>query len=209
LASSEVVDQASAFELLESYLSTVRPASSWWPLAYAQYLQLAEQLDRPAKSTDDFRQPAAGEWRTVTSIDLGDDELLGLAQPSDEMLETLGQPDSTIPIIGGTNLKRYCFEDRGVSVLASREVLAVFLQSPDAPAVTLNRPGLGGDNETLTVGMSRSRLEELLGDEWDVEFASIDDPDTVYHLYRGVGVAARYDGDAVQELVVVVAPRKK
>ncbi|MEM8864342.1 MAG: M48 family metalloprotease [Planctomycetota bacterium] len=206
--SNSAADQTSAFEMLESYLSTMSRASSYWPLAYEQYQQLANKLGRSAKEMVAFKKPATTDWRRVTSVSLDGDVLLGLAQVCDDVFATLGAPQASVPIIAGTNLKRYHYPSRGLSFLGSREVLALFLESEEAPPITLSRPGLGGDTETLFVGMTRKKLESLIGDEWDVEFASIDDPDTVYHLYRGVGIAAQFDGDTVTELVIVVPPRK-
>ncbi|MDC0934775.1 M48 family metallopeptidase [Pirellulales bacterium] len=208
LQSNDAGQQKSALESLESYLAVMSPASSWWPLAYAEYKRLANQLGETPKAPDAFRTVGIADWRPVSSVTLADGVLVGLSQPADQILESLGQADAVVPIIDGTNLKRYRYEGHGISVLASREILAVFLNSENAPALTLRRPGLGGAEEEIRVGMKRAKLESLIGGEWDVQFASIDDPDSVYHLYRNVGLAIRFADNAVQEIVVVVSPRK-
>lgn len=207
-SSADAKDQAAALKMLENYLATISPASSYWPLAYAQYSRLAQQQNKTPQPADKFRRPTIRDWRPVSSVELTDGTLIGLAEPAETTLEPLGEPAAIVPIITGTNLKRRHYPQHGISVLSSREILAIFLTSAEAPGIELARPGLGGKKETLRVGMSRSELQSLLGGEWDIQFASIDDPETVYHLYRDVGIAARYDGDKVCELVVVVAPRQ-
>ncbi len=206
--STNVTSQNAAFQMFESYLAAMSPASSWWPLAYAEYKNLAEQLKKTPKATEEFRNPGVRDWRSVSSVTLADGKLIGLAQSCETTLQTLGKPDVAVPVIPGTNLKRHYYKDLGISILGSREVLAVFLESAKAPPLTLTRPGLGGTTQEISVGMSRKVFEGLLGGEWDSQFASIDNPETVYHLYRSAGIAVQFDGDMVKELVVVVVPRK-
>ena len=207
-ATGKPEDRSSAVPLLEKYLTSISPANAWWPVAYEEYRKLMDTAGKTAKSKEDFKAPGVHDWRTVTSVTLSNDQAIGLSQLFDDLQEKLGEADTVIPVIEGTNLKRHTYDEYGVSLLASRDVLAVFLTSPHSPTVKLMRPGLGGEAEELALGMQRSKLESLLGDEWEVEFASIDDPDRVYHLYRDVGIAVRYDDANVSELVLVMVPRK-
>lgn len=201
-------DKSSAVRLLERYLTSISPASAWWPVAYEEYQKLVESSGGTPKSIKDFKVPGVHDWRTATNITLQGGETIGLSQLFEDLQKQIGDADTVIPVIEGTNLKRHYYNDKGLSVLASRDVLAIFLNSSDSPQVKLNRPGLGGASTHLSVGMKRQELEALLGDEWEVEFASIDDPDRVYHLYRQVGIAVRYDDGKVSELVLVMVPRK-
>ncbi len=201
-------DKSSAVKLLEKYLSTISPASAWWPVAYEEYQKLVESTGGTPKLIDDFKSPGVKDWRTVTSVTLSNGTTIGLSLPVRELEKELGVADSVIPIIEDTNLKRLTYKEQGISVLTSRDVLAIFLKNPDSPAVKLIRPGLGGESVQLAVGMKRSQLESLLGDEWEVEFASIDDPDQVYHLYRDVGIAVQFEDGLVSELVLVMVPRR-
>lgn len=207
--SSQRSDRVTSYELLEKYLSTISPASSWWQVAYSEYEKIAAHLGETPKARSHFRQPSVQDWRPVTSITLPNGVVLGLSQLCDDVLPELGKPDITVPVIDSTNLKTHRYQELGITVLGSRDVLAVFLETPEAPPIQLTRPGIGGGRAELRVGMQRHELESLLGDEWQVEFASIDDPDTVYHLYRNVGVAVRFHGTVVDELAVVVVPRKE
>lgn len=207
-ASQAKQEQSSAHALLERYLATISPASSWWPIAYEEYGRICEMVGKTPKAPEEFNRLGVSDWRTVTNIRLPDGLIVGLSQSADDLFPKLGDADMVIPIIAGTNLKTRRYKDLGISILGSHEVLAIFLTSPTAPQITLSRPGVGGEKQQLSVGMTRRDLELLLGDEWHVEYTSIDDVDKIYHLYRDVGLAARFEKGHVAELVIVSVPRK-
>lgn len=204
--SGDTTGETSALELYEKYLDGMTAASSWWPIAYQEYVKLAQATGATPKAEQDFRHPGITDWRTLTGVILEDGTVIGLSQKLSEVVEALGPADVEVPVIEGTNLKFYKYSKLGLSILASREVLAVVLDSSAAPKLTLHRPGLGGETAELGLGMSRSALEELLGSDWDVELTSLFDVDEVHQLYRDIGLAARFTDGVVSELVVSVVP---
>lgn len=201
-------DKTSAVTLLEKYLTSISPASAWWAVAYEEYEQLVKSAGGTPKSVNEFKNPGVHDWRTVSSVTLMNGKTIGLAESFKDVDQALGEASTIVPVIEGTNLKRLLYKKHHISLLASRDVLAIFLDSPESPSVKITRPQLGGESRQISVGMTRKSLEALLGDEWEVEFASIDDPDQVYHLYRDVGIAVRYDDGKVREIVLVMVPRK-
>lgn len=205
-SSGDKTGEASALELYEKYLDGMTAASSWWQIAYQEYAELAQATGVTPKAEQDFRHPGIADWRTLTGVTLADGTVIGLSQKLSEVLEALGPADVEVPVIEGSNLKFYKYSKLGLSILASREVLAVVLDSNAAPKLTLRRPGLGGETAELKMGMSRSALEELLGSDWDVELTSLFDLDEIHQLYRNIGLAARFEGGVVSELVVSVVP---
>lgn len=143
------------------------------------------------KAEQDFRQPGIADWRTLTGVTLEDGTIIGLSQKLSEVLEAIGPADVEVPVIEGTNLKSHKYNKLGLSILASREVLAVVLESYAAPKITLRRPGLVA-RQPKSVWTSRGALEELLGSDWDVELTSLFELDEIHQLYRDLGLAARF-----------------
>ncbi|MEZ6079813.1 MAG: hypothetical protein R3C56_30315 [Pirellulaceae bacterium] len=204
--SGDKTEETSALALYEKYLDGMTAASSWWPIAYQEYVKLAQATGATPKAEQDFRQPGIADWRTLTGVTLEDGTIIGLSQKLSEVLEAIGPADVEVPVIEGTNLKFYKYNKLGLSILASREVLAVVLESSAAPKITLRRPDLGGETAEVGLGMSRGALEDLLGSDWDVELTSLFELDEIHQLYRDLGLAARFKDGAVSELVVSVVP---
>jgi len=200
--------QKNALKMFENYLDGMTSASSWWPIAYDQYVQLAKASGVTPKDKSEFRKPGIKDWRAMTGVTLPDGKQIGLSESLTTVLKTLGPADVEIPVMEGTNLKYYKYKERGITILATREVLAIILDSPAAPTLTIRRPGLGGDEATVSVGMKRQDLEKLVGSDWDVELTNLFDVKTLHQLYRDLGLAVRFKNGAVSELVVAVVPLK-
>jgi len=206
-ASGQEADERKALKMWEEYLRLVNPACAWWPLAYEQYSRLAANLNAtPIPETQLSRQKPTA-WRRVTQIEVGENLPVGLAESIDDVLKRLGEPDSVERVVPGTRIMRYRYDRYGLTVLATREVLALILTGDNAPAIAIQRPGLGSEPVKLTVGMPRSKIESYLGDGWDVESASLYDRTIAHQLYRDVGIAVRYAKGNVGELVVAIVPR--
>ncbi|MAT73217.1 MAG: hypothetical protein CMJ58_27340 [Planctomycetaceae bacterium] len=206
--SSEEADRRRALQMLERYLRSVNSANAWWPLAYDQYVELAKQLQQQPLDGSSFADPNVGSWRPVTRVSLGDDLWIGLGEPLAESLEPLGAPAAVTPVAEGTIIALHHYPDRGLSVLAGSDVLAVLLSGPDAPAVQLQRPGLGAQVQTISVGMPASELEALLGDEWVSELSYVHSDEQYYHLYRDMGIAVLKEEGKIAEIAVVIVPRE-
>ncbi len=198
--------ETSALALYEKYLNGMTAASSWWPIAYQEYVKLARAGGVEPKAQREFRQPGIADWRTLTGVTLEDGTLIGLSQNWSEVIEKIGPADVEVPVIEGSNLKFHKYQKLGLTILATREVLAIILDSNAAPKLTIRRPGLGGETAEISLGMSRGALEELLGGDWDVELTQLFNLEDRHQLYRDLGLAARFKDGAVSELVVSVVP---
>lgn len=198
--------QTTALKLYEQYLDGMTSASAWWPLAYEQYQQLAKAAGTEPKPKSEFRRPGIKDWRPVTHVELKSGESIGLGQSIEATLKQLGPADVEIPVIEGTNLKYYVFGEHGLRILATREVLAVVLDSKAAPEIKVRRPGLGTEVVSIGVGTSRSEIEKLFGGDWDVDLVHLFNTDELHQLYREIGVAVQFDQGKVSEIVVAVVP---
>jgi hypothetical protein len=207
--SADNADRKSAVEMFDGYLRQMNSACVWWPLAYEQYVSLAQSQGIEPKSKQELVKRDDYRWRPVTQVDLPTDLHVGLSDSIKEVLARLGEPDSVTPVVSGTNIKLYHFAKYGLSILASHEVLAVMLTGAEAPAIQLQRPGLGAAPVTLKVGMPAQEIQQLLGGEWDVESTSLYDEKVAHQLYRDVGIAVRFTDKKVSELAVVVVPREQ
>jgi len=151
--SAEPAQKQTALKLFEKYLDSMTSASSWWPIAYEQYVTLAKASGTPPKAESEFRKVGIKDWRPVTVVTLPDDKSIGLSQSIASVIKDLGPADVEIPVIERTNLKYYVYKKLGIRILATREVLAVILEPSEAPALSIRRPGLGGGTEVVSLGM--------------------------------------------------------
>jgi hypothetical protein len=132
---------------------------------------------------------------------------VSLLDPTKEVRERLGQGQA-VSVIGGTNLQKIQYPERGIELLVNEQVLAISLKGKNAPSLPLRASGLGGKTSLLNVGMAQQDLEEILGNE-DYDFRQLDDPQVHYRFYRALGVAVRVKQRVVQELVVVQIPERR
>jgi hypothetical protein len=119
----------------------------------------------------------------------------------------LGEAAAAIPAIPGTRMKRFLYPEHGVTLLGIKEVVAIFLTSEDSPALLLRRTGLASEVFQLRVGMSKEEFEQILGADHlfgtiDAVMAGNDNPDSLYRFYHEVGLAVKFRGGKVVELVV-------
>ena len=207
LAAGDQSSRREALRLFEEYLTATTNASSWWPLAYQRYVKTAEALGVTPKAKDDFGKKAQQEWRIITGITAVDGEPVLLSSPTREVLERLGTPDTTVPVVEDMRLKLYTYDDLGVTFLGAENIVAIIINGPEAQHITLQRKGLSTQTEELHVGMSQERLEELLGDGWERTSMSVVDSDVKHQVYEKVGLAVMFRDRIVTEFVVLVPPR--
>ncbi|QDT32944.1 M48 family metalloprotease [Thalassoglobus polymorphus] len=206
LAENDPKKQQAALKLFEQYLDGMTSASSYWPIAYRDYVTMAKAVGVTPKAATDFRKPGVKNWRPITSVELPNGKVIGLSQSIKKLMEDLGPADVEIPVAQGTNLKYYKYNDLGITVLATREVLAVIFNDETAPGITVRRPGLGGDRAEVTLGMKKREIEQLFGDDWDSELVHLFDENNLYALYRDLGLAVLYEKGVATQLVVTVVP---
>jgi hypothetical protein len=140
--------------------------------------------------------------RTPQSVNISLSDLIRDVQAQ------LGDAAAAIPAIAGTKFKRYVYPDQGLAVLGANSVVAIFLTSEAAPALTLQREGLASEVFELRVGMSKAEFERILGSDRplvliDSLLAGTADLGTFYRFYHDVGLAVKFRGGKVVELVVV------
>ena len=205
--SGEAADRKMAASQLESYLKKSSAASSWWPLAYERYETLGKELGLTTKPKASLVSAEIEDFRLVAGVELGQNRGLNLSQEVSDAQTQLGAVTG-VPVLTGTNLRRYSWEALGVEAIASRQILAIFLSSAQSPAIALRGSGIGGATTLLRVGMSREDLEKALGED-NFDYTQLIDPDLNYRFWRSAGIAARVKDGKVVELVVVQVPRKR
>ena len=191
--------------MFEQYLAGMAPSSAWWPLAYERYTATAQALGTTPKKKEELAKPKVKQWRTVSTVTTAGGVELGLADPASEALEALGKADATLPVADGSTLNLLDFAKQGVSVLMGRDVLAIILNKPNSPRVSLRRPGLGTAPAEIYIGMPKKDLEALLGDEWVSELAAVVDPNAPHHVYQSAGLAVKFVDGKVAEIIVAAA----
>jgi len=127
-----------------------------------------------------------------------------LTDPVSQLARRLGEGES-VPVVGGTNLARLRFASLGIDILASDQVLAIWMLNENSPPLALKSLGPGSKFGALRIGMTSSDLDRALKDE-DYDFRQLTDPHVNYRFYRGLGLAARVVQAKVTELIVVQIP---
>lgn len=199
-------ERATAMSLYEQYLDGMTSSSSWWPIAYQEYVQLANALGATPRTEKQFQQLGPTDWRPLTGLMLPDGTEIVLSDRFADVLNELGPADAIVPVIEGSNLKFYRYAKFGISILATYEVLAIVMDSDAAPQLKIRRPGLSGEEIEIALGMPRADLEKLLGGDWDVELARLFDMEERHQLYRNLGLAVQFKDGVVSEFVIAVVP---
>jgi Zn-dependent protease with chaperone function len=205
-ASARKTKQRAAVALFEKYLKTANPTSAWWPLAYEQYAKLCQDLGLAAKAERAFKSGNPDRLRLTASVSVSSGVLVALADPAREVADRLGRPEE-VPVIAGTNLRRWRYPKHGLELLVTDQVLAICLTGPGAPPLPLRGEGLAARAKRLRVGLSKAELEDVLADQ-DYGFAELVMPDVYYRFYRDLGLAVRVEKGKLKELVVVQIPRQ-
>jgi hypothetical protein len=204
-SSSEPADQKSAVSLFEEYLAHASSAAAWWPVAYERYSKMCTDLGLTAKPEDELAASAPNTCRQITSVVTLQNATVSLSSKIRDLKAELGEAEVAIPVIAGTNLKRYQYPQHGITVLGAGDVVAIFLTDEHAPPLQVRREGLGSEITELRVGMPKADFEKLLGT--DRPFGTIDNAEIAYRFYFDIGVAVMFRGGKVAELVVAPLPR--
>ena len=86
-------------------------------------------------------------------------------------------------------------------MLATQQVIAVFLRGANAPGLQIKRAGTGSPVSPLRIGITEHEVIGILGE--NREIAPLDNPEVIYNFYPEVGVAVRYNTDnKVEELAI-------
>ncbi len=201
--SGNAKDQQSAEDLWASYLGQTPTSAVWWPLAYEKYTAVCQQLGATPKTKAELAAKRHGAWRLTSGLPIDDKRVLTLGTSEDDAVALLGQPDGTQTLIKGTQLKKLSYDSLGMDLLFYGDLLAIMLHDAGkSPKLQVHGGGLASTAETVTIGMPRDEFESQFGSERP--FGAIDDPAVVYRFYQELGLAVRFKGGKVVE--VVIAP---
>ncbi|MCI0487188.1 MAG: M48 family metalloprotease [Blastocatellia bacterium] len=190
---------------LAGFLQATSPASIWWKLGFEQFSKLCSEQKVRCLTREEALARVRPPLRPVPSVRTGKGIDLQLGDSMDDVQKRLGNA-SPVPVVRGSNLKRLYYPASGVEVTGNEEVLAIALKGRAAPALELQRVGIGGGKVTLRVGMTAQRLTQILGPRFAA--TTIFNPTIRYRFYPEVGLAARVVQGRVTELLVVIVPRK-
>jgi len=205
--SNEKQDRKQAITLFEEYLKTIGHASAWWGLAYKKYVTLCDSLGQEAQPKEALQGNSSIVFRPITSVTLADGEVIRLTEKLREIEAALGE-GKTLPVVRRTLFKRLRYADQGVDLLATDQVLAIWLTDPNSPPVQLRATGVATEIQELHVGMSRDDLDEVL-DDLIYDYRQLYDPEINYRFYRDLGIAIRVRKGKVAEIIVVQIPERK
>jgi hypothetical protein len=192
--------RAKAVELLETYLKTTSPLTTWWPLAHERYTRLCEALGRKARARGELIRPLAASLDPPAGVRLEAGQQVVVGAALEEVLKQFGPAHPQV-IARRTNLACLRLDRQPLEILATDRVLGIRLATAKAPPLRLSWPGAA-----LRVGMTVKELEDTLGREYHAcEF-----PETGLHyrFYPECGIAARLQGSRVLELIVVQVARR-
>lgn len=200
--SADADKKSRAAALLTDYLRQERPSSLWWILAYDLYKKLVIQSGQTPLPAKTFADASSGKrkLRPITSVDLGAGVLIKLSDPL-SMLPEKVRAVKPVPVLNGTNLVRLFYNERGLEILATRRVIAIFLRGDNAPTLKVQHMGTGESSALLRIGMTMRELQTIIN-ETPVP-VPLTDPNVKYGFYPGLGVAVLYDGkNRIQEMVI-------
>lgn len=204
--SKDDADRKKAVELFEQYLQTIGHASAWWGLAYNKYVDLCKSVGQKAKPEKALQGDRALTFRPVTSIELSDGEVIRLTEKLRDVEAALGEGES-LPVVRRTLFKRVRYPEENIDLLATDQVLAIWLTEPDSPPVQVRTSGVATEIQELRVGMTSDELDEVLGDLM-YDYRQLYDPEINYRFYRDLGIAVRVRKGEVAEMIVVQIPER-
>jgi Peptidase family M48 len=206
-SSSDNHKQRLAMDELEDYLQHTGSALAWWPLAYQRYVALCKEFGVAPKSQEALLSQAAPHFRPVAALDINSAQI-ALGDSFQQAKLKLGETSSAIPVVYGTNLTLLDYPHRGIKLLGTEEVLAIFLSGSSAPPLNIREMGLGAKVTTLKVGMSNAELDRAMGDA-DYDFRQLLDPNLNYRFYPDIGIAILSENGNVTELVIGQIPKQR
>jgi hypothetical protein len=204
--SSDKAKQKLAFDDLEKYLRGSDPSCMWWTTAYSKYVDLSKTFGVTPQPASLIHGDSNLHFRPVTELVL-ESSHIPLGGSVSLALTSLGGTPTITPVIPNTNLLRYDFPLRGISLIGVDEVLAIVLAGESAPTLSIREIGLGNRTHTIRVGMSARELDALMQDS-DYDFRQLTDAETNYRFYEDVGIAVLIRNGLVTEVVISQIPKQ-
>lgn len=195
--------QAAGAAKLEQWLAKASPASAWWPLGYERYAKAMAAAGRTPVPEATLRKRTGPAFRPVAAVSLAGGLVVTLAEPASAVRSRLGKATET-PVVAGQNVNWLAYPERGITVLAATEVLAVSLSGDKAPPLSLRPTTLGSPPVTVRVGMTADELIAVIGDDYEMKRLQEDAP--AFRYYRQLGLGVRVKAGTVVELFVAQLP---
>jgi len=200
-----------AVDRLASFLGTASHSSLWWETAYSRYARVAAEMGLTVKPAQAFAHSAGADvrYRPLEHLELPQGVVTLSERVGDVMLR-LGQPAGhAVP--GSNGIQRLLYPQFGISLLATDNVLAIFLSGPYAPSLSIQEksPGAGGGG-ALKVGMSGAEVTRVLGGVPGEDALPFGDG-SHYTCYSSLGLAIRYAKTGGKQFVeeLVILPRTR
>lgn len=195
--------QAEGAAKLEGWLAKASPASAWWQLAYDRYAKAMTVAGKTPTPAATLRKRAAPTFRPIAAIPLAGGDLITLSEPTNGLRTRLGRGVET-PAVAGSDVKWLAYTERGVTVLASAEVLAVSISGDKAPPLSLRPTALGSPPVSIHVGMTFDEISAVIGD--DFEMKRLQEGAPSYRYYRQLGLGVRVKAGVVEEFFIAQLP---
>jgi len=205
---TEMDARKQAVDQFERYLGTSDPLSAWWDLAYERYNALCKAVEREPNTKAAFFKGLESQLRAPAGLILEGGVKVMLSDQIADVIKRLG--DVKITNVFGSAMKRYGFEKYGIELLATDEVIAIILSSPNSPGIKLQARGVGGEEAIeLKRGVEQSLIKQKMPGFDTYVSRELLVPDVYYHYYRQLGIAIRYDKHPygkISELLLVRVP---
>lgn len=191
---------------LEQWLAKATPASAWWPLAYDRYERASTAAGKTPTAAATLRRRTAPAFRPVAGVTLAGGLAVTLSEPIAGVRTRLGRAVET-PAVAGSNVLWIAYLDRGITVLAGSEVLAVSISGVKAPPLTLRPTTLGAPPVVIKVGMLFEQVSAVIGEDFEMKRLQDDAP--AYRYYRQLGLGVRVKAGVAEEFFIAPLPENE
>jgi tetratricopeptide (TPR) repeat protein len=203
--STDKNEQKLAFDDLQGYLRSSDPSGMWWKSAYDKYADLSRIFGISPQPVSLVHGDLNLHFRPVTELEINSLHV-ALGDPMAKTKSEFTPAPSVVPVIPKTNLLRFDFDQLGISLIGSDEILAIVLSGKYAPSISVREAGVGNRSHKLSIGMSTKELDQLMQDS-DYDFRQLADPKINYRFYKDVGIAVLVRDGLIAEIVISQIPK--
>ena len=177
----------------------------WWKSAYDKYADLSRIFGISPQPVSLVHGDLNLHFRPVTELEINSLHV-ALGDPMAKTKSEFTPAPSVVPVIPKTNLLRFDFDQLGISLIGSDEILAIVLSGKYAPSISVREAGVGNRSHKLSIGMSTKELDQLMQDS-DYDFRQLADPKINYRFYKDVGIAVLVRDGLIAEIVISQIPK--
>lgn len=197
--------QTIALEDLRHYLRRTDPGAVLWKTAYGKYSDLSKKMGVVPESESTIFANDSPHFRPVDSL-LIDTTQVALGDDFNQLRARMRMEDRVSTLIPNTNLARIDYQDMGIGVIGTDEVVAFVLQGDKAPAIEVREIGFGTKASKVYIGMPTIELDALMQDA-DYDFRQLTDPGVNYRFYKDPGIAVLIRDGVVSEMIISQIPK--